>query len=252
MLNAVPDETLHSDATLLSVDRPGYGASGFVRPGEWASVASAADDIAEILDSRRIQSVGIIGWSAGGRVALALAARRPDLVKRVVVIATPAPQEQVPWIPAEQLAMLDKLRNQSPDEVHAALSQQLSALVPPQLRVEQMLQQLGVGDADQRVLAKPGVHERLLQMLMSSAAQGAKGIVGDIAGYCLQPWGFEPKDVKAPTQLFYGTGDSLITESHGRWYETSIPHAHLEMIPDCGHLVAFPVWRRALDFATAP
>ena len=61
-------------------------------------MATAADDLAGVLDCLPVERVGVVGWSAGGRVALALAARRPDLVDRVVVLATPAPDEEVPRI----------------------------------------------------------------------------------------------------------------------------------------------------------
>ncbi len=50
------------------------------------------------------------GWSAGGRVALALAARHPELVGRAGVIAAPAPDEEVPWYGDENRAMVDALR----------------------------------------------------------------------------------------------------------------------------------------------
>ena len=38
-------------------------------------------------------AIGIVGWGAGGRVALELGARHPELVDRLVAIATPAPLE---------------------------------------------------------------------------------------------------------------------------------------------------------------
>src|SRR5919108_3006765 len=105
-----PARTKASKTTLLSVDRPGYGRSDPVSSGCWSTVASAADDIAAVLDNLGAVQVGVAGWSAGGRVALALAARPPDLVDRVVVAATPAPDEEVPWVDPEQRVQLEQLR----------------------------------------------------------------------------------------------------------------------------------------------
>ncbi|MEP7356309.1 MAG: alpha/beta fold hydrolase [Anaerolineales bacterium] len=109
-----PAATAKRQVTLLAPDRPGYGQSELVTGDSWATVSSAADDAAEILTQMKAGPVGAAGWSAGGRVALALAARHPQLVERVVVIATPAPNEEVPWIPPEQKQGLEALRALSP------------------------------------------------------------------------------------------------------------------------------------------
>src|SRR5205814_911319 len=99
-----PEETAARGVTLVGIDRPGYGRSTPVEPGTWATVAGAADDIAAVVRGLDGGPVGVAGWSAGGRVALALAARHPDLVDRVVVIATPAPDEAIPWMSPETRA----------------------------------------------------------------------------------------------------------------------------------------------------
>ena len=77
-----PAATQAGNVRLLSVDRPGYGGSQTLAEGRCATAASAADDLAEVLDSLGVQRAGLIGWSAGGRVALALAARRPGRATR--------------------------------------------------------------------------------------------------------------------------------------------------------------------------
>src|SRR5258706_3458869 len=77
-----PAATAKRGVTLIAPDRPGYGNSDPVAGAEWATVASAADDAAEILQQMKVGPVGAAGWSAGGRVALALAGRPPALVHR--------------------------------------------------------------------------------------------------------------------------------------------------------------------------
>src|SRR5688572_22933691 len=73
-LNPNPEETAKRQITLISVDRPGYGESEPVSGETWASVASAADDLAEVLQQMNVAPpVGVVGWSAVGRVAVALA-----------------------------------------------------------------------------------------------------------------------------------------------------------------------------------
>ena len=49
-----PVETRARNVRLLSVDRPGYGGSQLLAAGSWATVASAADDLATVLDSLHV------------------------------------------------------------------------------------------------------------------------------------------------------------------------------------------------------
>jgi pimeloyl-ACP methyl ester carboxylesterase len=241
-----PAETQASKVTLLSVDRPGYGRSDPIPAGRWATVGSAADDIAAVLDTLHVERVGVAGWSAGGRVALALAARRPDLVDRVVVAATPAPDDEVPWIEPEQRAELERLRALVPERAHAELGRRLASLVPADPFSEDALWLLAA-TSDEPALRGPGVRNRLGEMLRAAFAQGAAGLAADIAGYCLQPWGFEPEAVQAQTLLLYGARDPLAGPRHGRWWRERLPDARLEVAPEAGHLVLIQTWSRALS-----
>jgi pimeloyl-ACP methyl ester carboxylesterase len=242
-----PRETQARDITLLAVDRPGYGGSDPVGDGEWASVGAAADDLADVLRELGIDHVGVAGWSAGGRVALALAARHPDLVDRAAVVATPAPHEEVPWIPLEQAAGIEALRGQPPDAVHAALATQLAGLVPARGAASSALEQVATR-ADEPVLRDADAAARLAAMLEAAYAQGATGIAEDIAGYSLQPWGFEPADVATKTLLVYGGEDPIAGGAHGRWWQRQLPNARLEMTPGAGHLLIVERWARILSF----
>jgi pimeloyl-ACP methyl ester carboxylesterase len=246
-----PARTKASKTTLLSVDRPGYGRSDPVAAGCWSTVASAADDIAAVLDNLGAEQVGVVGWSAGGRVALALAARRPDLVDRVVVTATPAPDEEVPWIDPEQRTQLNHLRALPPDQAHAELERSLAAVVPADPFSDDALWLLAAaGTSDQAALRSPAVRNRLGEMLRAAFAQGATGLAADIAGYCLQPWGFAPEAVEAKTLLLYGSRDPIAGPAHARWWQERLPDARLELGHDAGHLAVLSMWSRALSHLT--
>jgi pimeloyl-ACP methyl ester carboxylesterase len=241
-----PRATRVSGVRLISVDRPGYGGSP-VAAGEWATVATAADDLAGVLDSLSLDRVGVVGWSAGGRVAMALAARRPDLVDRVVVVATPAPDEEVPWLGDDERDELERLRCLAPGEAHARLAERLGSVIPEDPHSPDALWLLGAGAADEASLRADGVRARLGEMLRAAFVQGARGLAADIAGYCLQPWGFEPEAVQAETLLLYGSRDPLAGPRHGRWWSSRLPNARLEVVPGAGHLLVVPMWARVLS-----
>lgn len=240
-----PAVTAERAVSLIALDRPGYGGSEPMALDAWASVARVADDLAEVLSARGKGPFGVAGWSAGGRVALALAARHPALVSRVVVIATPAPDEEVSWIPPEHKAGLDALRGQSPEAATGALAGQMAAIVPADPRAPEALDLLGRSPADEHILAAPGVQDRLGGMIARAFAQGAAGMAAEVAGYSLQPWGFVPEEVHAKTLLLYGDKDP-IGGKHARWWKARLSNARVEMAPGLGHFLAIPLWRRAL------
>lgn len=237
----------------LGVSRPGYGRSDAVQGDAWATVGNAADDLAEVLDARGVRGAGVVGWSAGGRVALALAARRPDLVDRVVVVATPAPNEEVRWVPPELSAGLDALRGLPPEAVHAALEGQFAAFMPGGFDADAALEMLGRTEADEAALAEIGAREALAGMLRGAFAQGMRGVAQDLAGYMLRPWGFETADVRAQTLLLYGASDPVTDARHGEWWARRLPNARLEVVPNAGHLVMVSAWPRVLaDLVAGP
>jgi pimeloyl-ACP methyl ester carboxylesterase len=242
-----PAATRARNVRLLFVDRPGYGGSDPLAAGEPATVASAADDLAAVLEGLQVGPVGVAGWSAGGRVALALAARHPGLVDRVAVLGTPAPDHEVPWIDGDQRSQLERLRALPPHQAYAELCQRLAAVVPEDPYAPDALWLLGAGAADEDALDADGARLRLGELLRAGFVQGARGLAADIAGYCLQPWGFEPEHVRAKTLLLYGSRDPLAGPRHGRWWQSRLPDARLEVVPGAGHLLVVPMWARVLS-----
>lgn len=242
-----PDATWRRGVTLLAVDRPGYGASEPMPNGAWATVSQAADDLAEVLQQVASGPVGVAGWSAGGRVAAACAARHPGLVQRVAVIATPAPNEEVPWVPEEIQQGMDALSGLPAETVHQAIGAQLEAMIPADFSSDDSFGLIAAGPADADVLALPGARSRLGTMLEESFAQGVTGLASDIAGYSLQPWGFDPAEVKAKTLLVYGSADPVAGHRHASWWQKALPDARVEMTPGAGHLLILQRWDRILS-----
>ncbi len=66
---------------VIAVDLPGHGRSE-PRGGGFAATVAA---IASLLDARGVRHADVVGYSLGGRLALALTLERPDLVGRLVL-----------------------------------------------------------------------------------------------------------------------------------------------------------------------
>ena len=71
--------------TVIAVDLQGHGRSSLGdRP---LRLQDMADDMAEILEQLGYDTVDVMGYSLGGGVALQLAARHPDRVRRLVIMS---------------------------------------------------------------------------------------------------------------------------------------------------------------------
>lgn len=249
-----PEATARHGVRLLSVDRPGYGESSLLTDldpagsGVGANPEQAAADIAEYLATAGIASVAAAGWSAGGRVALALSANYPGLVERVAVVGTPAPDADVPWVGDDNRRMLSALHGIPLDEAVAALVAALDDAFGPSPDATALLGMLGASEVDAPVLEAPGVRDRLLRMLERAGAQGNLGAAADIVGYSVQEWGFAVEGVDAPALLLYGAEDAVVGRTHGEWYAARLPDSRLEVVPERGHLLAVPEWERVLSF----
>ncbi|HVX21064.1 MAG TPA: alpha/beta hydrolase [Acidimicrobiales bacterium] len=73
------------DRPLVAVDLPGHGHSDGGADGS-LSVDHNADDVATVIEALAPNAGAVVGMSLGGITALALAARHPRLVRRLVLV----------------------------------------------------------------------------------------------------------------------------------------------------------------------
>lgn len=238
-----PAATAASGCRLLVVDRPGYGRSSPPAPGVAPTVADLADDVVAALRALGTGPAGVVGWSAGGRVALALAARHPALVRAVALVGTPAPHDEVPWLTAERAATLGDLRA-DPVAGLAFLAEVFG--VGPE-GDERATDALAVCSADADLLAAdPALTARLEAMLEEAARQGGTGSAVDVVAGEGQPYGYDPATVIAPLTVFCGTADPLAGPAAGRWFAATVGHGEVVEVAGTGHLLVVPEWPRIL------
>jgi pimeloyl-ACP methyl ester carboxylesterase len=242
-----PAATAKAGVRLVTIDRAGYGGSTPLPTGEAPSIPQAADDTAEALAALGIGDAAVVGWSGGGRVALALAARHPALVRSVGVVGTPAPDDEVPWVPDEHRPMIEQLR---PDP-GSATAQLTEVFAPMVLDPAATTGFVSGGDADDEVLADEGRREALVAMLAEAFAQGAVGMAADIVADQIVPWGFDVASVGAPVSLFYGELDAGVSSAHGEWYDERLAASTLTVVPGAGHLLVMTQWDEILTAVTA-
>jgi pimeloyl-ACP methyl ester carboxylesterase len=81
-----------SELEVIRYDRRGYGDSRLVADGTPAPVPSTVDDhVEDLMDVLDGRAAVLVGHSMGGTIALATAARHPDLVPAVAAYESPRP-----------------------------------------------------------------------------------------------------------------------------------------------------------------
>lgn len=200
-------------------DLPGYGAETAVTP-------YTAETLADAIAAKLSGPVQLIGWSLGGMVALALAARHPGKVAKLVLVGTsPAFVKRPDWphaLPSEVLAgFADSLKQ----DYRATLLRFLS------------LQARG-GDAARDVIGR--LRETVFQRGEPAAATLAAGLEllrdVDLRNVAAQ--------VACPTLVVHGAYDTLCPAHAGGWLAERISGARLALHERAAHapFLSHPAW----------
>lgn len=112
-------QKLAADFRVHSVDLPGYGYSQ-TEKGEAGKANGALDFIVDELSARFAEPLTVCGWSLGGQIALRWAAREPDKVSRLILVAsTPCFAEREDWSFGMESIVLEKFAAEL-EQNHAA------------------------------------------------------------------------------------------------------------------------------------
>lgn len=229
-----PDEeaTAVEGVRLITVDRPGYGGSD---PVADPTLAGFAMDLERLADHLWLGQFPVVGWSGGGSYAAACAARLGERVSALILVATPAPA----FSPAA--AGLGRLAGEDPRQALATIAANSAALASaPDLAGEGW-----ASASDAAARRRPGVEGALRVMWEEGLRAGLHGVAADVVAG-LRPWDFDPSQVPAPAQLFYGEDDPVVGLPDGRWWEEALPDGYLSMLPG-GHLLPVVAWPQILS-----
>ncbi|HEX9051049.1 MAG TPA: alpha/beta fold hydrolase [Anaeromyxobacter sp.] len=206
---------LEGRARVVMFDKRGTGASDRVKT--LASLDRRADDLAAVLDAVRSRSAVLVGFSEGGPLAIAFAARRPERIRGIALVGAFArmaggPDHPAGWSPAEIQTLRAYVRRRWGAGMTA------EALVPERHRTPALA--AWAARAEQEG-ASPGAALDLLDMNLELDARPLLA------------------RIHVPTVVLHAAGDRVVRAGNGRALAAAIPGARLVEVPGDDHAFLF-------------
>ncbi|MEO3876694.1 alpha/beta hydrolase [Nonomuraea sp. B12E4] len=212
---------------MLAPSRPGYGRTPLTTGTTATGFADATAALCRILGIERVAAV--VGISAGGRTALAMAARHPQLVERVILQSAVA---FLPW--PDRLTRLGG-RAVFHARVEAGTWAILRSLlrVAPSLALRLLLHDLSVLPARQ-VLAGLSAAERATLAGLFTLMRSGRGFVADML-----PVPDCAAQVSQPTLVIATQKDRSVPFAHAESLVAAMPRAELVESRADSHMIWF-------------
>ena len=233
---------------LVLYARPGYEGS---TPDPGRRVASAAADLAAVLDGLGGGEFVTVGWSGGGPHALACAALLPGRCLAAASMAGVAPYG------ADGLDWVAGMGEENVAEFSAAKAgaEALTGFLEPAARELAAVTATDVAAGLGNLVSaadKAAVDGEFADYL---AASFRAAVAGGVAGWrdddlaFVSDWGFTMADagVGAPVAVWQGDQDLMVPWSHGQWLAAHIPGARAHLLPGEGHLTLVNVFGAIVD-----
>jgi 2-succinyl-6-hydroxy-2,4-cyclohexadiene-1-carboxylate synthase len=211
-------DQLADDHLVTTIHLPGHGESAAAASNVW-TFATVIEDLAWIIGTLPGATADILGYSMGGRIALALAATHPNRVRRLIL------ESASPGISDEQ----ERRARQIADErlAERILHDGLDAFIASWELLPMWESQTGLSTADR---------ERQRQIRLSNTATGLAANLR-ATGTGAQPsyWN-RLADLRAPTLLITGELDHKFAQFAARMH-AELPDARMEVVANAGHAV---------------
>jgi len=227
---------------LITVDRPGHGLSS---PHAGRTLRDFAEDLKELLDHLKLDTVTALGFSNGGMNALGFACHHPARVRAVGVVSGigtfEGPGAMEDLAPRMQRTYLNARKR--PLLARTEMRVNVAAF---RYRPSFAFKQLG----NRKVTSDPEFQRGFREALLEGARQGVRGFVSDIA-LNTAPWGFDPSEVRVPVRWWHGQKDMTSPVSHAQHVCDRLQDVELTITDDGGHFVIHTIIEDVLS-ALAP
>jgi len=179
----------------LAVELQGHGHTADIdRP---LTFEQMTEDTCALLHQLKIENADVVGYSLGGGVALRIARREPQLVRKLVVIGTPTAYNKDGLVPG----LLEALKTMKPEDIPAEFREAYARTAPDPKKW-------------------PTLVAKVMKMLLES-----KGLRLE-----------ELQSIKAPVLVMLGDADGVRPEHAVQMFHL-LSHAQLAVLPGTDHFL---------------
>ena len=194
---------------IVTFDHRGQGQSEVTEEGY--DMDNLYEDAAQLIEKLELGKVHFGGLSMGGFIGMRLAARRPDLIKSLVLMETSA-QPEPNKLKYRFLSMIVKLIN-------------VKIVANPVMKIM-------FGDKflnDKNRIEEREILKKELERLPKTIVRAVEGVINR------KGVGEELKNIQCPTMIMVGTQDKATIPVKAEFIHSKIPNADLKYVEGGGH-----------------
>ncbi|HEX3616851.1 MAG TPA: alpha/beta fold hydrolase [Solirubrobacteraceae bacterium] len=216
----------------IAPSRPGVGGSD---PQPRRTILDFAGDVAELADLLGLERFSLLGVSAGGPYALAVAHQLGARVQRIALCSalspfcmphrTPGLRRRI-GLPLTALAAAPELARMLGNAVLPLLAEH------PRLITAVIAAHAAPGERARLTSSREG--SAASTSFLDAASGGVGGLIDDFLTYA-HGWGFDPSVVGCEVQLWHGACDPLVPVEHALQLAAALPNCRVFVDPDEGH-----------------
>ena len=216
----------------IAVNRPGFAGSDLQRD---RTVLAFAADVQALAEALRLRRFSVVGVSAGGPYALAVARALPGYVARTAVCSSLSPL----CAPHRTPGMTRRIRLGLTGLAVAPRTVRTlgDAALPVLRRHPELLHRVIAAHAapgERARLAEPGERLAAATSFLDATSYGVGGMVEDYLT-CSRGWGFQPEEVGSEVHVWHGACDPLVPVEHALQLAVGLPRCRIFVDPDEGH-----------------
>jgi pimeloyl-ACP methyl ester carboxylesterase len=216
----------------IAISRPGIGGSD---PAPGRTVVEFAADVAQLLDALGIDRFSLVGVSAGGPYALAVARELGARVSRVAVCSSMSPLCAPHRTPGMQRRIRLALSLLAGAPGLCAAIGDLG--VPVIRRHPELLTRVIAAHAapgERALLQRADERSAASASFLDAASEGVRGMIEDYLVYS-RDWGFSVSEVTSEVHLWHGLEDPLVPIEHALQLAILLPRCRVFLDPEEGH-----------------